>query len=115
METGAGCGLTSVSARLCGYDVVAADKAFVLDTLSANMQAIADAFPQEVLGSAEVREFDWSSAFTLSSARLRAVILGEDCRRCPDIIVLSDCFYQGDAVQPVLRVLNEVSYARCIY
>jgi hypothetical protein len=95
--------------RLCGYDVIAADKAFVLNTLSDNIRAIATTCPTEVTGTAEAREFDWTLALSLSAEELRGVILGEARDRHTDLVVLSDCFYQGDAVHPLLHVLNTVS------
>ena len=91
--------------RLCGYDVVCSDKAFMLDTLTENVHSVGG--EAGVVGDVYVCDFDWQRAMSMSSAELKHALRCSSC--APNIVILSDCLYRGDAVLPLLRVLNAVS------
>lgn len=96
---GAGCGLTSIALAMCGYDVIAADKAVVVPLLQRNADACLSAYAGT--GSIEVISMDWSASDAMET-------LSRHLSRPIDLVVCSDCVYQLASVDPLLNILEQV-------
>ena len=125
---GAGCGLTSiVLGQICGCNVLAVDKASVLGLLGENIasncpSASVSASPPPAGRQVKTRCFDWNDALGCTHEEIRHSLQWEDedeprstagtvsCSyHYPRMIVLSDCFYQFDSVDPVLKLLDAMA------
>ena len=139
LSPGAGCGLTSiVLGDICDCNVLAVDKASVLDLLrdniASNCSSSKSSSTSGVKGSGrevKTRCFDWNTALQCTRESIRETLQwsdpgtpdststtettttgGGDCSyHFPEMIVLSDCFYQYDAVEPVLKLLDAMAGA----
>lgn len=114
--SGAGCGLTSLSLRAAGYDVIATDKLALLDLLrhnvssgssgdsnTSNTSSISNSTSSNSTTSSnsiEVRELDWYASSTTAAGLLL------EGRPPVDVIVCSDCLYSSDSVLRLLDVLT---------
>lgn len=122
--SGAGCGLTSiVLGQICRCNVLAVDKASVIDLLIENIRSNFSPLSLSTSDGGEVKTrcFDWNSALECTSENIRHTLQwiegtgGEEEAsgiagyNFPCMIVLSDCFYQYDAVDPILKLLDAMA------
>lgn len=113
---GAGCGLTSiVLGKLCGCGVLAVDKSSVMQLLTDNIQSNCVVTATNENEIVKTRCFDWITAVDASQESIRQALQWSECASSshhttnyhfPTMIVLSDCFYQFDAVEPILKILD---------
>lgn len=93
---------------MCGYDVVAADKALVVPLLRRNVEAALSAY--DTRGSIDVVSVDWSDRDAMEA-------LSRHLPRPLDLVVCSDCVYQLASVDPLLSIIEQVymsSFDNCI-
>jgi predicted nicotinamide N-methyase len=130
---GAGCGLTSiVLGEMCSCNVLAVDKASVMKLLDHNIhtncvsslaaESITDTCSHAHTRVVKSRCFDWNDALECTQKNIRNSLQWSDestssasamddteSYHFPHMIVLSDCFYQFDAVDPILKLLNAMA------
>lgn len=90
MYLGAGCGLTSLVLSLCGYSVIATDKTEILPLLQRNTATSSR--------NITLKSFDWKDSNSIE-------IVANVFDRSPDLILLSDCFYQSDSVAQLCQLI----------
>ena len=116
MLVGAGCGLSSVVlGKILDNNVLAVDKASVIELLDHNIKSNS-VYSHSSSDNIKTRNFDWNFAMESSQERIRDAIKWESDLKLsspeyvfPSVILLSDCFYQCDAVEPLLRLLDAVT------
>jgi hypothetical protein len=86
---------------LKGYDVIATDKAIILDLLKENVGIFSDKFQSSIKGKIIVKQLDWVQ---VDNEVTESVLSGV----YPDLILCSDCLYSSASVMPLLSVLEKV-------
>jgi hypothetical protein len=84
---------------MCGYDVIAVDKALVVPLLRQNVDAALSSYASH--GSIDVVSVDWSSDDAMEA-------LSKHLSRPLDLVVCSDCVYQLASVEPLLTIIEQV-------
>jgi predicted nicotinamide N-methyase len=100
--SGAGCGLTSLVLSLCGYSVTATDKPDILPLLQRNINLNHLQLSSGLAHDITVKAFDWKDSHSMD---LMAHIFPAPS---PDLILLSDCFYQSDSVTQLWKLIAQV-------
>jgi predicted nicotinamide N-methyase len=105
LELGAGCGLAGIAAALRGAAVTLTDIAGVLPRLRRNVEVNRHLLAEAEGGAAtlDVAELDWTrlaGALADPAATVRAPY---------DVILLADCVYQADIVEPLVDALIALS------
>ena len=104
--------VSSLILSICGYSVTTTDKPEILPILHKNInsnQMLLNSNNTDSNNQIRVKSFDWKKFQSLqqsqstSTASLRDYFL-----EIPDLILLSDCFYQSDSVLPLWKVIQKV-------
>lgn len=93
LELGAGLGCVGMVAACLGAEVVLTDLATVLPALNKNIQMNEDHW-KESGGSARAEELAWSKDASIDFK--------------PDIVVLADCVYYTESIEPLLDTLERL-------
>lgn len=101
---GAGCGLTSLILSICGYNVTTTDKPEILPLLRKNIETNQSLLNENTQIS--IKSFDWKKFQLLEES---SNSIQNYFSEIPDLILLSDCFYQSDSVFPLWKVIQKVS------
>ncbi|XP_015522597.1 protein N-lysine methyltransferase METTL21D-like isoform X1 [Neodiprion pinetum] len=97
LELGAGLGCVGMTAACLGAEVVLTDLANVLPALNKNIEMNKDLWKQSG-GSARAEELDWSKHAEIDFK--------------PEIILLADCVYYTESIEPLLDTLERLCGAR---
>ncbi|XP_040825599.1 protein-lysine methyltransferase METTL21D isoform X2 [Ochotona curzoniae] len=98
LELGAGTGAVGLMAATLGADVVVTDLEELQDLLRINI----DMNKHLVTGSVEAKVLKWGEEI-------------EDLASPPDYILMADCIYYEESLEPLLKTLKDVSgYETCI-
>ncbi len=108
IDIGSGCGLTAIALLLCGFDVICTDKSQVFELMSSNIENFKaknkTMFPN--MGNIEIIEFDWT---TSSTSEISNLIQSKYVKTSADLIVCSDCCYDLNLMEPLVRAIKSVS------